>query len=816
MTNSQNTPQFADTLHTDAENWQQLQELFHYLTDTPAEDRAALIDAMTLSPALRERLDSLLAATFDKKEKQAIAPAQQIGDYPLLRFLGSGGLGEVYLTERLVGGAVQTCAIKLLSIPLAQGNFQARFEREQQILATLNHPNITQLLDAGVSERRQPYLVMEFIDGLDLTRHTNQLHLPVRERIRLLLDVCDAVAYAHRSLVVHLDLKPSNVMVRHDGMVKLLDFGTSRFIGGVSTATTTIMATPAYSSPEQLRGEPVTTACDIYSVGVMLYELLTGQRPFQTSTVGEEVGRATREQEPQPLMKAITAAAAADRGVTAERLRQLLAGDLSAIVARCLRSRPQDRYPTVEALAGDLRRYLAGQTVLTRRQTSFYRMAKFSRRHRVALATCSVALALGVVSTVFSLERQQRALREGRRAQQMQVFLGEVLKTANKRSIGKPAATLPEFLRLGVKLLPDYIKEPKDLRSAQLSLAQSMFDGSDMEAALPLFQQVAASAHEAHDVDMEVQADSEAGVAALELGNAPLADELTAKALELSHMANVSVKAQVYAKGNFAFLRLQRGFEPEKNLALVHNAVDQAQKAGLEDPDQFWILKQASIMESLRGDLANAELHAQQALAIADREPPSATADRAEILASLGLVHLMSGDAAGSLPLLQRGYGYMVACCGTDDMDTLGVKVLIAKALLQTGHPHDAIATLEPILPALKTGYQNGPRFATPLSLMARAYTATGEPAKAEECARQVLTIIKGKIDPRSSGQASSYLILAQALSAQGKLAEALANAELSRQIYDSAPSLSVAEKPRKAEADVLTEELRRKLARSK
>jgi len=251
----------------DSANWKLLQDLFHLAEATPEADRERVLTEKCPDEELRHRALSILkASSVEEAESASAAPPQlngKIGPYSLIRLLGSGGIGSVYLVERMAGGALQRSALKVLAPHAAGPSFIERFHREQHILASLDHPNITRMLDAGLTETGQPYLVMEWVDGVHLDAYCDAHNLDVDQRLRLFLRVCDAVAYAHRNLVVHLDLKPSNILVTSDGTVKLLDFGTSKLIQPDTLFTTTVMATPAYASPEQLRNEPVTTACDV-------------------------------------------------------------------------------------------------------------------------------------------------------------------------------------------------------------------------------------------------------------------------------------------------------------------------------------------------------------------------------------------------------------------------------------------------------------------------------------------------------------------------------------------------------------------------
>jgi len=461
-------------MRKDADNWQLLQELFHLAEATPEADRERVLAEKCPDEELRRRAMDIFNASGVEEAEVAPAPipaqvqfpSGKIGPYTLIRHVGTGGIGAVYLVERLMGGALQRSALKVLAPHSVGPAFVERFHREQHILASLDHPNITRMLDAGLSENGQPYLVMEYVDGVHLDAYCDARKLGIAERLQLFLRVCDAVAYAHRNLIVHLDLKPSNILVTSDGTVKLLDFGTSKLIEPDSLLTTTVMATPAYASPEQLRNEPVTTSCDIYALGAVLFELLAGSRPGHGASVAVMIERAIREQEPDRLPDAVTGAAAEDRGLSENRLRQLLAGDLATIAQKCLNPRPRDRYPSIDSLITDIQRYLGGRPVLARPQTALYRFSKFIRRHRgAAAATLLAAMAL-LASLGYAGWRQQQALRQGQRALRMQTFMYRLFKLANSNYTGKPSATVPEFLALGVKILPEYIKDPSDLRGA--------------------------------------------------------------------------------------------------------------------------------------------------------------------------------------------------------------------------------------------------------------------------------------------------------------------------------------------------------------
>ena len=648
----------------DATQWKVLQTLFHLMEETPDGERTQVLERHCDDPELRRRVISMVrGANLPDEEAKYLktAPsATRIGPYSVMRLLGAGGIGSVYLAERIRGGSPQRVALKVLAPHAGGPSFVERFHREQHILASLDHPHITRLLDAGITEDGQPYLVMEHVNGVHLDEFCDTRRLDIRERIELFLQICDAVAYAHRNLIVHLDLKPSNVVVTDEGVAKLLDFGTSKLIQPDSLLTTTVLATPAYASPEQLRNEPVTTACDVYSLGAILFDLLAGRRATNKMGAAVMFERAMTEAEPELLSQTISAEAAANRGVSESRLRQLLSGELDTITSKCLRPRPKDRYGSVDALAEDLRRHLDGRAVLARPQTTMYRLGKFVRRNRkIVITTGLLALAL-VASLGYAAWRQQQALLDAQCAVRMQTFMYRMFKLANPNYTGKPAATVPEFLAMGVKMLPEYIKEPSDLRQAQLGLGESMYESGDLDGALKVFIQVAAGAKASGDVAAEAQAEAYAGNIDYLQGQVDQGRDLTAHALELSRRPDVPPSVRVWSAIFYAWNRENNGFRDDANVTLLRQAVKLSLENNLpirETADALFNL--GSDLE-LRGDLSGARQAFEQALQ-AYGQDPAALCDQSEIYGELAYVVQMGGDFKASLPLYQRSYdGYKV------------------------------------------------------------------------------------------------------------------------------------------------------------
>jgi len=798
----------------DSENWEHLQSLFHLAEMTPEQDRERVLIEHCPDADLRERvLEILRASTAESSTTPQQTPMQagKIGPYALIRHLGSGGLGSVYLVERMVGGSAQRAALKVLAPHAAGASFIERFYREEDILASLNHPNITHMFDAGLTETGQPYLVMEYVDGLHLDVYSDQHKLSIADRIALFLEVCEAVAYAHRNLVIHLDLKPSNILVTPEADVKLLDFGTSKIIQSDSLLTTTVLATPAYASPEQLRNEPVTTASDIYALGAVLFELLAGRRPGGKASVAIMIERAVREQAPEKVTQAITPEAADLRGVSETRLRQLLSGDLSIIIAKCLAPRPEERYPSIDMLIEDLRRYLDGRPVLARPQTAVYRIGKFVRRNRKSVIAAAAACLLLIGALTYAEVQQERALREGQRALRMQTFLYKLFRLANSNYTGKPSATVPEFLQLGVKMLPQYIKDPTDLREAQMSLAESMFENGDLDNAQQVFTQTIASAKAAKDYDAQAESEAFSGNIAYVQGQNDLGDKLTADALNLSRRPKISHATRVWSAIYFAWNRDNNGFKSDDNVRLLQSAVKEAREANLsphETADAIYDLGQDL---EVRGRLDEAEPLYREALKVYG-DDPSALCDRSAVYGDLAELIVMRGDVSRSLPYYQLAYEGAKACAGPDSSLALSEREYIADADMKLGHPADALNIMLQDIPTWRKIDGHTQLIAEPLYFFAQANVLTGHNDEAIAAAREGIDVQTGKIAPTDRRFGVFHMIWAQALFNQQHFAEALPQAQLADRILINSIAISPGAKKINAQAHQLLADIQAKL----
>ncbi|MEO0559585.1 MAG: serine/threonine-protein kinase [Bacteroidota bacterium] len=444
---------------TDLSRWTELRRLLDAGRDIPASERDAWLTTACPDPALRADLAALLAAEDELAESDFLSdPAaersapflaeapdayagRRIGPWRLSDRLGEGGMGVVYRAERDDGLYHQTVALKLVGRGIAPDALVRRFEQERSVLARLSHPHIARLIDGGLSEDGQPYFAMELVDGEPFTHYVRQRDLRLRERLALFASVCDAVAHAHRHLVVHRDLKPSNILVTEDdagrATVKLLDFGIAKLLDGEEasdlTRTGTLM-TPEYAAPEQIRPDEagITTAADVYALGVVLYELLTDQRPY-------EIGR---NDPPSAVERTVCdTAVVAPSSVAPGPRRRRLRGDLDTIVETAMRKEPTARYASASALADDLRRHLEGLPIAARPATVGYRMGSFVRRHPVGVGATALVVAtllLGLVGTTWqarmAAQERDRARTEAETSDRIAGFLETLFDLSNPLS----------------------------------------------------------------------------------------------------------------------------------------------------------------------------------------------------------------------------------------------------------------------------------------------------------------------------------------------------------------------------------------------
>jgi len=708
----------------------QIQTLFDAALDRPPEKREAFLkEACGDDPGLLDEVRSLLAADasahplLDSLALDAIAlpddllptgilPAdgERIGPYRIVEPLGHGGMGAVFLAERADGGFDQQVALKLIRGGMASKRIVRRFESERQILARLQHPNIARLLDGGLSADGQPYFAMEYVDGVPLDRHCNRRDGSVEERIRLVRDACTAVQYAHRRLIVHRDLKPSNLLVTEDSgsdpQVKLLDFGIAKMLSGEDptrgpdnealTRTGRAVMTPAYAAPEQVQREPVTTATDVYALGVVLYELLAGRRPFDlTDRSPAEIERIVSTETPDPP----SAVAPPDR-------RRVLRGDLDTICLKALRKEPERRYASAGQLADDLQRFLDGRPVTARPDTAGYRIGTFLRRHRASVAATAavVCLIVGLVGfyTAQLAQERDRARLEAATAMQVSDFLQDLFAVADPgRSGGEDLSARTVLDQGAARIERDLAGQPR-VQARMMQVMGEVYQSlGAFDAAAPLLERSLALRRTGSDA---APGDVAAGLHSLavfrqETGDYAAADSLYRAALALQGDAPdpdaPAVAATLHDWGTL--LHRQGNYDRADSLFQQVLAL-RTDRFGAEDPRTASTLNEQATLRFDRGDRAGAETLYRRVLRLRQQAFDGDHPDVAMSLNNLAMV------------LRHRGR--------FDEARTHYEEALAMRRRLYDG-PH--------------------PDVAHTLNHLARLYANQGNPAAAEPYAREAL-----------------------------------------------------------------------------
>jgi serine/threonine protein kinase/predicted hotdog family 3-hydroxylacyl-ACP dehydratase len=523
------------------DRWQEVSPYLDHALSLPESERAVWLESFqAIKPELADLLKELLEehralAQEHFLERTPSLPAnessesslagQRVGVYTLLSPIGQGGMGSVWLAERSDGRFERRVAFKFLNFALAGLGGAERFKREGKILGQLAHPHIAELIDAGVAVNGQPYLVLEQVEGEHIDQYCEERRLDVDARIRLFLDVLSAVAHAHTNLIVHRDLKPSNVLVRNDGQVKLLDFGIAKLLAddtnsGASTLLTVeggSAMTPLFAAPEQVTSSAMTTATDVYALGVLLYVLLTGQHPAGPGPhSAADLVKAIVDTEP-PRASDVTAsgdarAIAEKRATTSDKLRRQLRGDLDTIVAKALKKNPAERYTSVTALADDLERYITHEPISTRPDTFAYRAAKFVRRNRIAVALASLALIAAIAGVAGTLMQARRA-RQQRDFAFRQLALAVKINDLNRFLLADagPASrplTIDELLERAKHIVQgeNYAHDPANHVEMLVSIGTQYCDKHECEKALPILQEAYRLSRELQDSSARAQA----------------------------------------------------------------------------------------------------------------------------------------------------------------------------------------------------------------------------------------------------------------------------------------------------------------------
>ena len=794
---------------------EQIETLFHQALriEGVTERRQWLTEQCGGDSHLRAEVESLLEAN------QAMAsdggamvvaeapgiPSEQFGPYRAVRFLGRGGMSAVYLAERTDGRFDRTVAIKVMAAHLAGDDFRRRFETEGQFLAALRHPNITNLLDGGLSSGGHPYLAIEYVEGEALDAYCDRHRLSIDARLHLFLQVTDAVEYAHRNLILHRDLKPGNVLVNREGQVKLLDFGTASLLGGGPNVTATLarMLTPRYASPEQLRGERPGVAGDVFSLGVILYELLTGAWPFgNPDSVVSELQRVAGDVSPTRPASAVTPAAAEQRSISCDRLRRLLGGDLSAVMLKTLENEPARRYSTVSEFATDLKYYLEGRPVEARPQTAWYRIGKFVRRRWFAVAASAVfVLGIAAASIVAALEaRAARA--EALKSEQVNQFLTEMLTSNGIDQGDLDKYTVEQMLEAADRRLEKAQesakrgKLPKEtaggpvtlailhLRLAQGYLSQQRYDKVQfhLDRSIPVFR--AAGDEEDLARALDIQAWSATGQ-----GHYQEAAHFYKEALASLHRMGKSAPAiDVFdVKRQYARLLtlMMHGPLAEINALYADLLAIGERDQSIPRVEVAAVIGDHSLLLLDQGKTAEAEAATLQALAMGRKEDPGGIWEQNPLF-TLTVIYGITKNYQAGKEAAQRSIDDWVRNDGPDVVGVAQARELWATFAVKTGDTEGAAAAIRQSMPLIEK------KIPSPsLDLWHAARNASnvmrlaGENQEAERYARESLMVVQAaRLEEGDARTGNSWESLGLVLYQEKKYAEAIPALEKAAAIY--------------------------------
>jgi serine/threonine-protein kinase len=762
----------------DPERWRRAEELFHRALDLPAEERAAFLEAECRGGGdLRAEVERLLRADqrpgglVDRLAAGAALPAAdpligcQIGVYRLTSRLGAGGMGRVYRAERSDGLFRHEVAIKLIRAELASEEVVRRFELERRTLAELRHPNIAQLHGGGTAPNGSPYLVMELVRGVPIDRWCDEQRLSIDQRLRLFVVVCRTVQFAHQNLVVHRDLKPGNILVDETGAPKLLDFGIARLLDEGApdplanrTRTGAYLLTPDYASPEQILQGPVTTAMDVYSLGVVLCELLTGRRPFgesrsplawqrdvlerpptrPSSMVAPEYRPAVSDPSAWPTSEEL----AALRGERPRALQRRLRGDVDRIVLMALRKEPERRYASAKDLADDIERHFDGQPVQARGDSFAYRAATFVRRNRIAVGSATAIGVALVVGFVLALAGRQAAREQAEHArieaQSFQEIAAYLMDTFLSHAPGLEQAEL------------EHKRQRIALHAARLRREHA--DDDHLRAnLLDSLGRVAQRLGLAADAAVLVQE-------ALDIRRAAFGEDSLEYALSLRSLGTLAYERGEPASGVEALdraLALHRSHagEPHTDIASVANDL-------------------AACLRSL-GRLDEAEALHREALDLRRAQRPASVAV-AESLNNLAGVELDRGDAAAAAQLLEESLAIRRALLGDQDPLTLQSMSNLATACARLDQTTQAHALLEQVARGARVLGADGEEvLARALSNRAALWIAEQQAAQAAPLLDEALALQTQRLGPLHPAVATTLERLADVQADLGQTGQA-------------------------------------------
>jgi serine/threonine-protein kinase len=781
---------------TDVERLRRADEIVQAALDGGATELPALLDAECAGDArLRAEVESLLG--YRERAKDFIeTPAfalgaglfaggddddgagcegRRIGPYRVVREIGRGGMGAVYLAERADGEFQQQVAVKIIRQILAGSETRRHFKRERQILASLNHPNIARLLDGGVSADGEPFLTMEYVEGVRIDDYAGAHQLSTNARLGLFRQVCAAVQYAHQNLVIHRDLKPSNILVTAEGVPKLLDFGIAKLLdpegedAGAQTLTELGVMTPEYASPEQFRGESVTTASDVYSLGVVLYELLAGHRPYRLkSRKPDDVARAICEQEPERPSAAFRDGVMGRRGHGEIKessssipprpsvLRSQLRGDLDNIVLMAMRKEATRRYASVGQFSEDIRRHMDGLPVIARKDTLKYRSAKFIKRNKLGVAVAAlVVLTLigGIVAVSWqarvAAQERDRARIEAAKAERINAFLQSIFASAdpNWYSSGfgqRGEVKVVDVLEQAGRRIDVELKDQPEIRAelhhtigtTYQSLGQYEPAGAHFRAALDSYRGLYGERH-------AKVAEALYYLAASTVGSGDTAGGLALlrQSLEMFRAVDPNNTNLPYLLHDFAATLIGAGETVAAEQAAREGLELARQRYGDEHVLTLSLLSMLGRVYETRGDLREAETSYQTALATFKRMP-NGRMQSTGMLENLGRLSLYRGEFGQAETLLREAFDISRQTQNETHPQHVNLILKLAEIHYLQGEYADGEKEATSALDLLRRNASRHPTYELRgLSLLSLIHAKTNRRARAAAFLREALTL---------------------------------------------------------------------------
>ena len=803
---------------------ERLQELFFFASQLQGGERESYLEFETEDdPDLRQELLGLLAndlgsvtgpltyalgralANAEMDKRNALV-GHTIGNYKLVSVLGRGGAGSVYLGERADSQYSAQVAVKVVD-KTNIANLGMRFRAERQILASLNHPNIARLVDAGETEDGQPYLVMDYVHGEPLDRYCDGKQQDLRARLTLFLDICAAVQYAHQNLIVHRDIKPANILVTAEGVPKLLDFGIAKLLNAGDmphapdlTRMNDRLLTPEYASPEQILGHTVTTASDVYSLGVLLYQLLTGLRPYTVPVTGSqlEIERSIcvtdplrpsaaiqRAQQTTPIEGEPTIAAIAlARSLTPDRMQRRLVGDLDAIVMRALRKEPEHRYSSVEGLMADIRRYLQNEPVQARQGNWVYYSQRFVRRHTTAVAAGAFFLVFVIaVAVVMSVQRQDiaraldRATQDRERAEKVSEFMLTVFTAADPYTNFGLEPTARTLLDQAARHIKSDLDQQPDVHARLLEAIGRSFRRMGQPERAVAYLQDALSVRQqlpAGDESAVGSIVTEIAIALRRAGRIDESDKYFTQALELSRNAtNPRSVAHAQLLVDLGRLEKMRGNIPQ---ALDHLTVAlqlMREVKGSKDPEVGAILAEISNLLVWSDDLPGAERAAREAVSIYSAVPESHP-DRVMADYYLADILFYRGHVDDAAALFERALAAQRKLYGSANSTVADTLASLAQVRLAQNNTGEAQKLLIEALAIHRDSHSIAyQRIGYLQTMLATVYMRQRKFAEAEPLLRETLELLRKNLAPDHQYIAAAEHYLGETLLATGKLGEA-------------------------------------------